>query len=170
MTRSNKAIAGAISLLLLTADASSGGSKSAVQIVPFRAEVSFSEGCSANAWIGHIESAPGEAAYELVIEPQDGGRARTSGWEVSLYDSEDRKTNLLAPLADWHGLQPFHFVPRDFRSGPEKSAFGVRRTIKVEGRGLVVELEVKESTVAALAGGNYAFTDLRVSLAVNNLK
>lgn len=74
---------------------------------------------------------------------------------------------LLSPPGNWHGMQPFMFVPTDLAGSPEPSAYPNPRLIPIQGTG--DDLEITMVGFRAHPTGTElisAFDELRLSLAI----
>jgi hypothetical protein len=86
---------------------------------------------------------------ELRVEPQFDASDQVSGWDIDLHQLGKHR-NLLAPVANWHGLQAFMISPADI-DGSRSSVYPKRRVIPVYGMPLdcVIEIIGGETTQSA---------------------
>jgi len=107
---------------------------------------SVSSSCGGNAWFAYI-SPPGhpQSVYELRLLPTVDVSGHVVGWDLELSPASDRDANLLEPSGNWHGLQPFNFLGRDFVDGARGSPFGAKRRIPVRGTSNSLVVNVKSS-------------------------
>jgi hypothetical protein len=138
------------------------------RVLPFKQNVQFGPGCSANSWIGYVKSHPGETAYEFLVLPEEDLANHLIGWQAFFYSSGDRNKNLLEPRGTWHGLQPFMIMAEDLQAGPGRSTFGAKRTINIPQLGLVVSIEVASVSTQAEPDGTVVFGNLALVLSVSN--
>jgi hypothetical protein len=133
-----------------------------------------------------IEAAP-SARVELVYPTHMRARIRYRGriyvatliaWPDAWHDittidldlrrpGQHSQWGLLSPPNNWHGMQPFFFVPTDLAASPEPSAYPNPRLIPIQGTHDDLEIRV-ESFRAHPTGTELssAFDELRLSLVI----
>src|SRR5277367_4792617 len=85
------------------------------RIVPKQMHAQFSQTDSAKAWTDHLDSPANNKVYTLSLEPDLDVHKHVIGVDLVLRDADEPKTNdnLLSPVTNWHGLQPYDFVASD---------------------------------------------------------
>jgi hypothetical protein len=144
------------------------------RITPLRTSFTFSDNSALSQRSVPIKSTDGHTIYVLSLEPDFDVRHRVVTLEVVLRLAHDKGAaqNLLAPTGVWHGYQAYVFAGSDFALGPDKSAFGPRRTISVQRLGLVVRIVVsgvKVSPITGTPGLDYQLDALDLQIEVDNV-
>ncbi len=141
-------------------------------IRPFRTTAFFSKGFSRTRWKAYVLASGGKRAYELSFEPEYGPKNEIIGLDLVLADAQKRQglsgSNLLNPH-NWHGLQPYDFLGKDLAQGADKSSFGSHRELKLNGRKLLVRMDISSARVSPLPDGDYEIDQLELAVAVDNL-
>jgi len=142
-----------------------------VRILPFHINAVYSRDRSNKPWSALIHAVDGKRAYQLFFDEEHDARGTLCCIHLVLNDGMGRhpNLNLLRPKGNWHGLQPYDFVASDFLQGIDKSAFGRHRTINVERKGIVVQIEVLEVKVNPVPGGEPEIGGLTLSVNADNL-
>jgi hypothetical protein len=138
---------GNLAMLLVSFAMAAPLQRTGESILPFRAAVTFSRQCSANAWVAYVHNSRHERSYEIRLEPEIDSSDSVSGWDVTLFDTSSHRRNLLAPRI-WHGLQSYMIDADDFRPGVDKPVFGRERTFPVPERSLIVRVKVEDAKVS----------------------
>lgn len=143
------------------------------KIQPLRTTAYYSTSASAGYWKAEIVDAKGKRVYTLSFEPEYGPKNEVIGLDLTMVDAgtprRGAKSNLLNPH-NWHGLQPYEFFGKDLAQGADASTFGAHREIRLDGKNLIVRLDVKSTKVTALPNGAYRIDELEVAIAVDNLR
>jgi hypothetical protein len=155
-------------LFLLSTDSAFGSPE---KILPFHSKAYFSRTSSAKPWHAYVLTSRGTPAYKLSFEREYDVNRKLVGINLLLTDAKKtgRSMNLLNPPQNWHGLQPHFFVASDLAQGPSQSVFGAHRTIKIESKGIVVQIDILNARVSPLTGGGFQIDDLQLSITVDNL-
>jgi len=127
-------------------------------------------------WSIPLKLMDGRTLYVLSLEVRSNyAKAnQVEGLELVLscpHQREDAQ-NLLAPIRNWHGAQPFLFDAWDLAAGPELSTYGANRTILVKNLGLSVHIHVVSAKVRVgpTSGvGDYQLTALELRISVDNV-
>jgi len=140
------------------------------RITPLHAKAEFSRSSSAKEWSASVLTPEGRRAYKLFFEPEYDVNRALAGVDLVLSDLQNRgsKKNLLSPPRNWHGLQPYNFVASDLLQGPDKSTFTSHRTMKIDNRGIVVQIDVLNVSLSSLPGGDHQIDEVQLSVTVNN--
>ncbi len=108
----------------------------------------------------------------LSFEPEYGPKNEIIGLDLVLVDAKKGQglsdSNLLNPH-NWHGLQPYDFLGKDLAQGPDKSSFGSHRELKLDGRKLLVRIDISSARVSPLPDGDYEFEQMELAITVDNL-
>ena len=128
----------------------------APKIVPVHLEPHLSSMNEDSEWSAPIKGINGRTLYVLSLH-SDGFYAKgdfVEGLELALYRHHDRSesNNLLAPVKNWHGAQPFLFDSYDLKGGPGSSVYGAERTITVDSLGLVLKISIVRVDVIGTCG------------------
>jgi hypothetical protein len=65
-------------------------------------------------------------------------------------------------------MQAFNFAGKDFIEGPERSAYGKVRTIRIPRLGLVVRITVLDTKVNTISTSDCQFELLKLQIVVDN--
>jgi len=141
------------------------------QISPVRVKAVFSRDPSAKPWSVLVHSADGKRAYKLFFDQERDVRGTLLGVDLVLDDGRYSRSNvnLLSPKGNWHGLQPYNFVGSDFLHGINKSGYGSHRTIRVEEKGIVIQIDVLDVTVSPANAGETQIDSVTLSVSAENL-
>jgi hypothetical protein len=143
------------------------------EIRPLHATAHFSKDSPATLWKAYVVTPEGKRVYKLSFEPEDGPKDEVIGLDLVLLDARNERTsagsNLLNPH-NWHGLQPFDFLGKDLAQGADKSTFGAHRELKLEGKKLVVRIDIASARVNPLPNGDYKIDELELAIMVDNLQ
>jgi hypothetical protein len=127
---------------------------------------------SATLWKASVLTSGGKRAYVLSFEPEYGPKNEIIGLDLVLVDAKKGQglsdSNLLNPQ-NWHGMQPYDFLGKDLAQGPDKSSFGSRRELKLDGRKLLVRIDISSARVSPLPHGDYEIDQLELAITVDNL-
>ena len=154
--------------LLLLATIPAGAT--APRIMPLHTRAEFSRSSSAKEWSAWVLTSGGRRAYKLFFEREYSANRALVGVDLVLNDTRNLgpEANLLSPPRNWHGMQAYMFVASDFVQGFAKSVFGSRRTIKLNDRGIVVQIDVLNVGVSPVPGGDHQIDDVQLSVTVDN--
>jgi len=141
------------------------------RIAPLRVTAAFSRDSSAQPWSAFIHSTDGKTLYKLFFYEERDVRGTLLGVDLVLDDGRYSRSNLnlLSPKGNWHGLEPYDFVASDFLHGIDKSGFGRHRTIKLEGKGIVVRIDVLDVKVSPAPRGDIQIDSVMLSVSADNL-
>jgi hypothetical protein len=132
----------------------------------------FSKKSSGTPWNAYVLASGGKRAYELSFEPEYGSKSEIIGLDLVLGDAQKGQglsdSNLLNPH-NWHGLQPYDFLGKDLAQGSDKSSFGSHRELKLDGRKLLIRMDISSSRVSPLPDGDYEIDQLELAITVDNL-
>jgi hypothetical protein len=119
------------------------------RIVPKQMHAQFSQGDSTKVWTDHLDSPAKKTIYTLSLEPDLDVGKHVIVVDLVLRDADEPRTNenLLSPAKNWHGLEPYNFVASDLLHGADRSVFGARRSIKITGRELDVEIQIVDESL-----------------------
>lgn len=133
-------------------------------------QAEFSQEAAKRMWTDYIYSSENKKLYSLSLKPEVDVGGHITGIDLILRDVGNPKVteNLLDPIGNWHGLQPYSFMANDLLHGADASAFGTRRIITVKGRGLDISIQILNVRVSALPDGTHEIDELKLSLAVHN--
>lgn len=141
------------------------------RISPVHVKAVFSRDSSIKPWSAFIHSADGRRAYRLFFHEERDVRGTLLGVGLVLDDGRYSRSdlNLLSPKGNWHGLHAYNFVGSDFLNGVDKSGFGPHRTIKVEEKGIVIQIDVLDVVVSPTSGGETEVDSVTLTVSVDNL-
>jgi hypothetical protein len=140
-------------------------------IAPKQMQAEFSREDSTKTWTDHLYSPSNRKLYVVSLEPEVNVAKHVIGVDLVLRNAEKPKTaeNLLSPVGNWHGLQPYNFVATDLMHGADKSVFGACRSIKVINRKLNVVIRILDEKIRALPDGTQEIDVLKLAVSVDNL-
>jgi hypothetical protein len=142
----------------------SSTTEQADELEPFRVEISL-DAASHNAYVASLRSAKSNMPLlELRVQPTFDTANDVANWEVGVYRltgrASDRDRNLLAPIANWHGLQPFLIV-----AGAEQY-YGRRRVIERNGIRCVLQILQEDAEESRVLPGSHVLRSVKLSVEI----
>jgi hypothetical protein len=146
------------------------------QIIPFQGTLAYSSSSSEVPALT-VKAADGSPAYVLTFYLERDAKKNLVGLNLVLHRPGARygARNLLEPPHRWHGLQEYMFIAPEFERGLNGGPYGVSREIQIKTRKLDVKFSATEAEVVPVDNPpvktlNYAFKELVIDVAVDNLK
>jgi hypothetical protein len=139
-------------------------------VSPTRIVMTYPDPSLKGLWIVPVRAAGGARLYTLTRTFEHSMNGDVTGIDILLEYSGDSPfaPNLLSPVTDWHGMQPFIFAAGDLVNGPEKSAYGQQRTIPVPKLGLQVSIRIISAQVSRPAANELRLDELQLEIEIGN--